>query len=97
MDLFIQKADGKKIVEPDSQIALCSHLKEAMLHPMRVTMANRGPDAELFVANQVELSGKGRPRVFYDVTFTLKMLGICVFSVRSQKNVFLSLSVMILV
>ncbi|XP_058183885.1 ACT domain-containing protein ACR9-like isoform X2 [Rhododendron vialii] len=55
VDLLIQKADGKKIVEPDSQIALCSRLKEAMLRPMRVTIANRGPDAELFVANQAEI------------------------------------------
>ena len=81
MDLFIQKTDGKKIVDPDSQTALCSRLKEEMLHPLRVTIANRGPDTELLVANPAELSGKGRPRVFYDVTFALKMLGICVFSV----------------
>ncbi|KAE9445218.1 hypothetical protein C3L33_22882, partial [Rhododendron williamsianum] len=79
VDLFVQKIDGKKIVEPESQIALCSRLKEEMLHPLRVTIANRGPDTELLVANPVELSGKGRPRVFYDVTFALKMLGICVF------------------
>lgn len=84
MDLFVQKIDGKKIVEPESQIALCSRLKEEMLYPLRVTIANRGPDTELLVANPVELSGKGRPRVFYDVTFVLKMLGICVFSVRSK-------------
>lgn len=84
MDLFVQKIDGKKIVEPESQIALCSRLKEEMLHPLRVTIANRGPDTELLVANPVELSGKGRPRVFYDVTFALKMLGICVFLVRSK-------------
>lgn len=84
MDLFVQKTDGKKIVEHESQIDLCSHLKEEMLHPLRVTIANRGPDTELLVANPVELSGKGRPRVFYDVTFALKMLGICVFSVRTK-------------
>lgn len=84
MDLFVQKTDGKKILESESQIALCSRLKEEMLHPSRVTIANRGPDIELLVANPVELSGKGRPRVFHDVTFALKMLGICVFSVRSN-------------
>ncbi|KAL6980505.1 ACT domain-containing protein acr9, partial [Sarracenia purpurea var. burkii] len=79
VDLFIQKTDGKKIIDPDDQIALCSRLKEEMLHPLRVTIANRGPDTELLVANPVELSGKGRPRVFYDVTYALKMLGMCVF------------------
>ena len=82
MDLFVQQTDGKKIVDPERQIALCSRLKEEMLHPLRVIIANRGPDTELLVANPVELSGKGRPRVFYDVTFALKTLGICIFSVR---------------
>ena len=82
MDLFVQQTDGKKIVDPERQIALCSRLKEEMLHPLRVIIANRGPDTELLVANPVELSGKGRPRVFYDVTFALKTLGIYIFSVR---------------
>lgn len=81
MDLFIQQTDGKKIVDPEIQIALCSRLKEEILHPLRVIIANRGPDTELLVANPVELSGKGRPRVFYDVTLALKMLGIFIFSV----------------
>ncbi|CAL5322457.1 unnamed protein product [Camellia sinensis] len=86
VDLFIQKTDGKKILESDHQITLCSRLKEEMLHPLRVTIANRGPDTELLVANPVELSGKGRPRVFYDVTFALKMLGICVFSAEIGRH-----------
>ena len=81
MDLFIQQADGKKVVDPESQIALCNRLKEDMIHPVRVIIANRGPDTELLVANPVELSGKGRPRVFYDVTLALKVLGIFIFSV----------------
>lgn len=59
---------------------LCSRLKMEMLHPLRVIIANRGPDTELLVANPVELSGRGRPQVFYDVTLALKTLGICVFS-----------------
>lgn len=82
MDLLIQKTDGKKIVDPENQAALCSRLKEEMLHPLRVAITNRGPDTELLVANPVELSGKGRPRVFFDVTLALKTLRICIFSVR---------------
>lgn len=81
IDLFIQQ-NGKKILDPDSQTALCSRLKDEMLHPLRVIIANRGPDIELLVANPVESSGNGRPRVFYDITFTLKALGVCIFSVR---------------
>lgn len=69
-------------MDPEKQSAICSRLKMEMLHPLRVIIANRGPDTELLVANPVELCGKGRPRVFYDVTLALKVLGICVFSVR---------------
>lgn len=87
LDIFIQQKDGKKILDPEKQNALCSRLKLEMLHPLRVTIADRGPDTELLVANPVELSGNGRPRVFYDVTFALKTLGICIFSVRKFKNV----------
>lgn len=81
LDLFIQQTDGKKIVDPKQLAALCSHLKEETLYPLRAIVTNRGPDVELVVANPVELSGKGRPRVFYDVTLALKMLGIRIFSV----------------
>lgn len=84
LDLFIQQKDGKKIVDPEKQSALCFRLKVGMLHPLRVIIANRGPDTELLVANPVELSGKGRPRVFYDITHALKALGICIFSVRNH-------------
>ncbi|XP_041000487.1 ACT domain-containing protein ACR9-like [Juglans microcarpa x Juglans regia] len=85
IDLFIQQNE-KKILDPDSQTALCSRLKEEMLHPLRVIIANRGPDIELLVANPVESSGKGRPRVFYDVTFTLKALGVCIFSAEIVRH-----------
>lgn len=82
LDLFIQQKDGKKIQDPEKQSALCLSLKVEMLHPLRVIIANRGPDTKLLVANPVELSGKGRPLVFYDVTLALKALRICIFSVR---------------
>ncbi|KAK9755200.1 hypothetical protein RND81_01G008800 [Saponaria officinalis] len=80
LDLFIQQKDGRKIVDPEKEYSICSCLKMEMLHPLRVLIANRGPDTELLVANPVELSGRGRPRVFYDCTLALKKLGICVFS-----------------
>ncbi|KAM7492058.1 hypothetical protein LguiA_034979 [Lonicera macranthoides] len=86
LDLFVQKTDGKKIVDHEEQVAFCSRLKEEMLHPLRVTITNRGPDTELLVANPVELSGKGRPRVFFDVTFALQTLGICIFSAEIGRH-----------
>ncbi|XP_076911726.1 ACT domain-containing protein ACR9-like [Bidens hawaiensis] len=86
LDLFIQKEDGKGIADKHAQAALCSRLKEEMLHPLRVIITNRGPDTELLVANRVELSGKGRPRVFYDITLALKKLRICVFSAEIGRH-----------
>lgn len=86
IDLFIQEEDGKKVVEVDKQNSICSQLKLEMLHPLRVKIVSRGPDTELLVANPVELSGKGRPRVFYDVTLALKVLGICIFSAEIGRH-----------
>ncbi|KAE8680473.1 ACT domain-containing protein ACR9 [Hibiscus syriacus] len=63
-----------------------AHLKVEMLHPLHVVIGNRGPDTELLVANPVELAGKGRPRVFYDVTLALKALGICIFSAEIGRH-----------
>ncbi|XP_062180047.1 ACT domain-containing protein ACR9-like isoform X2 [Phragmites australis] len=80
VDLFIKQVDGKKVIDPEKQDVLRSRLRSEMLHPLRVMIVSRGPDTELLVANPVELSGKGRPRVFYDATLALKALGICIFS-----------------
>lgn len=87
IDLFVQqKEDGQKIIDPERLKTLCTCLKEEMLHPLRVIIVNRGPDIELLVANPVELSGKGRPRVFYDVTLALKALGVFIFSAEVVRH-----------
>ncbi|KAL8526136.1 hypothetical protein ACS0TY_015387 [Phlomoides rotata] len=82
MDLFIMQADGKKIVDPSKQKALRSRLEMELSRPLRVSLISRGPDTELLVANPVELSGKGRPLVFYDITLALKMLDTPIFSAK---------------
>lgn len=82
MDLFIMQTDGKKIVDPQKQNALCSRLRMELIHPLRVDVVSRGPDTELLVVNPVELSGRGRPLVFYDITLSLKILNLRIFSVR---------------
>ncbi|KAK6943879.1 hypothetical protein RJ641_024981, partial [Dillenia turbinata] len=79
VDLFIVQSDGKKIVDPNKQKALISRLGMELLRTLRIAVVNRGPDTELLVANPVELSGKGRPLVFHDITLALKMLNICIF------------------
>ncbi|XP_020212291.1 ACT domain-containing protein ACR10 [Cajanus cajan] len=87
IDLFIVQSDGKKIVDPSKQKSLSSRLRMELLRPLRVTIVSRGPDTELHVANPVELSGKGRPLVFYDITLALKMLGPCIFSAEVGRHV----------
>ncbi|KAK9124147.1 hypothetical protein Sjap_013749 [Stephania japonica] len=80
VDLFVMQADGKKIVDQNKQNALCTRLQMELSLPLRVALLSRGPDTELLVANPVELSGKGRPLVFYDITLSLKMLNTGIFS-----------------
>ncbi|KAG6527822.1 ACT domain-containing protein ACR9-like [Zingiber officinale] len=86
VDLLIQQSDGNKVADHEKQGVLCSRLKMEMLHPLRVTITTRGPDTELLVANPVELCGRGRPRVFYDITLALKVLGICIFSAEIGRH-----------
>lgn len=82
-DLLVMQVDGKKIVDPNKQNALSSRLRMELFTPLRVAVRSRGPDTELLVANPVELCGRGRPLVFYDITFALKTLNIKIFSVPS--------------
>ncbi|XP_065857400.1 ACT domain-containing protein ACR10 [Euphorbia lathyris] len=86
IDLFIVQSDGKKVVDPSKQTSLSSRLEMELLRPLRVAVANRGPDTELLVANPVELSGKGRPLVFHDITLALKMLNIGIFSAEVRRR-----------
>ncbi|XP_048326498.1 ACT domain-containing protein ACR10 [Ziziphus jujuba] len=86
MDLFIMQSDSKKIVDPNKQDALCSRLRMELLRPLRVAVVSRGPDTELLVANPVELSGRGRPLVFYDITLALKVLDTRIFSVEIARH-----------
>ncbi|KAM5559715.1 hypothetical protein ABKV19_021079 [Rosa sericea] len=86
IDLFIMQADGKKIVDPSKQNALTSRLQMELLRPLRVAVVSKGPDTELLVANPVELSGKGRPLVFHDMTLALKMLDTGIFSAKIGRH-----------
>ncbi|KAL7170249.1 hypothetical protein ACSBR2_035173 [Camellia fascicularis] len=86
LDLFVMQADGKKIVDPSKKAALCSRIRTELLRPLRVALISRGPDTELLVANPVEISGKGRPLVFYDITLALKMLNTGIFSAEIGRH-----------
>ncbi|XP_042410949.1 ACT domain-containing protein ACR10-like isoform X1 [Zingiber officinale] len=87
IDLFAVQKDGKKIADQNKQNALCSRLRMQLSSPLCVTLVSRGPDTELLVANPVELCGKGRPLVFYDITHALKMLDIRIFLAEIGRHV----------
>ncbi|XP_074561321.1 ACT domain-containing protein ACR10-like [Curcuma longa] len=87
VDLFVVQNDGQKIVDPNKQVALCSRLRMELSSPLRVTFISRGPDIELLVANPVEICGKGRPLVFYDITHALKLLEIRIFLAEIGRHV----------
>lgn len=87
IDLFVVQMDGNKIIDDSKQKALCDRLRMEMYKPVRVTVVNRGPDTEIFVANPVELSGKGRPLVFHDVTLALKILNTRIFLAEIGRHV----------
>lgn len=86
VDLLTQ-VDGKKIVDLKKQDVLCSRLRMELVRPLRVEVMNRGPDTELLVANPVELAGKGRPLVFYDITLAITSLNIRIFSVEIARHI----------
>lgn len=86
LELFIMQADGRKLIDPSKQNALRSRLGMELLRPLRVGVVSRGPDTELLVANPVELSGRGRPLVFYDITLAFKILNTCIFSVEIGRH-----------
>ncbi|EMS64248.1 hypothetical protein TRIUR3_00431 [Triticum urartu] len=87
VDLFAVQSDGKKILDQQKQRSMCSRLRMELLRPLRVALVNRGPDSELLVANPVEVSGKGRPLVFYDITLALKNLHRRVFLAEIGRHV----------
>ncbi|KAG0450800.1 hypothetical protein HPP92_026520 [Vanilla planifolia] len=87
IDLFVVQVDGKKILDNCKQKAVCDRLRMEMYKPLRITIVSRGPDRELFVANPVELSGKGRPLVFHDVTLALKILRTQIFLAEVGRHV----------
>ncbi|KAI4384390.1 hypothetical protein MLD38_002555 [Melastoma candidum] len=86
VELFTMLADGSKIVDPARQDDLRAYLKKELWSPLRVAVTNRGPDSELLVANPVELSGRGRPLVFYDITLALEVLNVGIFSVEIGRH-----------
>ncbi|KAF0911493.1 hypothetical protein E2562_011139 [Oryza meyeriana var. granulata] len=87
VDLFAVQSDGKKILDQHKQRVLCSRLRMELHRPLRVALVNRGPDIELLVANPVEVSGKGRPLVLYDITLALKKLHKRIFLAEIGRHV----------
>lgn len=86
VEFFTMHADGSKIVDLTEQNDLSACLKRELRSPLKVAVGSRGPETELLVANPVELSGRGRPLVFYDITFALESLNAPIFSVEIGRH-----------
>ncbi|KAJ7561770.1 hypothetical protein O6H91_03G040600 [Diphasiastrum complanatum] len=88
IDIFVTQAGGRKLIDPEKQKALCSRLQKEIRSPFYLGVVMRGPDTELLVAAPIDSSGRGRPRVLYDVTLALKTLSICIFQADIGKYIF---------
>lgn len=91
LDLFVLQRDDKKnyskIIDPQKLKTLCSRLEMEIVQPIRVMVVNRGPDSDLIVATPMESSGRGRPRVLYDITSVLKTLNISIFQADIGRHI----------
>jgi hypothetical protein len=92
ISVFVLRADGQKITDVEEKKRLCICMHTEVEHPLRVAVVTRGPDTELHVATPIEICGRGRPRVLYDVTLALKQLDICIFKVSKFNLIPLSVS-----
>ncbi|CAK9249784.1 unnamed protein product [Sphagnum jensenii] len=87
ISVFVLRADGQKITDVEEKKRLCICMHTEVEHPLRVAVVTRGPDTELHVATPIEICGRGRPRVLYDVTLALKQLDICIFKADIGRHV----------
>ncbi|XP_019198687.1 PREDICTED: ACT domain-containing protein ACR10-like isoform X2 [Ipomoea nil] len=85
VDLFIMQ-DKKKILDPEKQNTMCARLRTELACPLRVDVFSRDNATEILVANPVELTRKGRPLLFYDITLVLKRLDIYISSVETGRH-----------
>ncbi|CAK9256508.1 unnamed protein product [Sphagnum jensenii] len=87
INIFLLRTEGRKITDVEKQKLLCRCMHAEVQHPLRVVVVSRGPDTELLVATPIELCGRGRPRVLYDVTLALRELSICIFKADIGRHV----------
>eukprot|EP00270_Netrium_digitus_P008340 TRINITY_DN2489_c0_g1_i2.p1 TRINITY_DN2489_c0_g1~~TRINITY_DN2489_c0_g1_i2.p1 ORF type:complete len:426 (-),score=28.51 TRINITY_DN2489_c0_g1_i2:218-1495(-) len=86
IDMFIMGPDGMKIQDAQQVKEFCARLQNEVDRPMRIMVVTRGPDSELLVGTPMEASGRGRPRVLFDVTSLLSRLGLQVFKADISRH-----------
>ncbi|KAG0596194.1 hypothetical protein M758_UG231500 [Ceratodon purpureus] len=79
ISVFFLDPEGQRITDRVEQKEICACVREAVENPLRIKIVTRGDDTELFVSTPIEICGRGRPRVVYDVTLALRDLDICIF------------------
>ena len=77
-DLYVQDSEFSRIEDPDLVYELTERLREAATLPVRIAVQDvmEGAATELTVAANVDVGGRGRPRVTFDVTQGLCAAGL---------------------
>ncbi|GBG69932.1 hypothetical protein CBR_g4757 [Chara braunii] len=78
--VFVQTPEESQVMSLEWQNEIIERLRREVLRPIRLDLVTKDTETELLIATPIEASsGKGRPRVLYDVTLALRCLKICIF------------------
>ncbi len=77
-DLYVQDSEFSRIEDPELVSELTERIREAATLPVRIAVQDvmEGAATELTVAANVDVGGRGRPRVTFDVTQGLCAAGL---------------------
>jgi hypothetical protein len=77
-DLYVQDSEFSRIEDPELVSELTQRIREAATFPVRIAVQDvmEGAATELTVAANVDVGGRGRPRVTFDVTQGLCAAGL---------------------
>lgn len=77
-ELYVQDCDFGRIEDPEAVAELTARVRDAAALPVRIAVSDvaDGAATELTVATAVDVGGRGRPRVTFDVTQGLCAAGL---------------------
>lgn len=86
ISVFFLDPQGQRIEDKTRQDEIRACVRKAVENPLRIKIVTRGEDTELFVSSPIEICGRGRPRVVYDVTLALRKMDICIFQADINRH-----------